>query len=92
MLSYNSLTQHAPSELGQEEFGVCKLGSPSTNSPPMPSLGMIYLFFVLFICSSIAVFPDTGLLCMIRQTWQEWHLLAVKMGVFMVCILDLSHQ
>ncbi|RCV06570.1 hypothetical protein SETIT_1G173300v2 [Setaria italica] len=34
------LTQHAPPELGQEEFGVCKLGSPSTNSPPMPSLAV----------------------------------------------------
>ncbi|XP_062219161.1 protein MEI2-like 4 isoform X2 [Phragmites australis] len=33
------LMQHMSPELGQEEFGVCKLGSPSTNSPPMPSFG-----------------------------------------------------
>ncbi|CAD6244401.1 unnamed protein product [Miscanthus lutarioriparius] len=33
------LTQHMSKELGQEEFGVCKLGSPSTNSPPLASLG-----------------------------------------------------
>ncbi|AQK71274.1 Protein MEI2-like 1 [Zea mays] len=32
-------TQHMSKELGQEEFGVCKLGSPSTNSPSLPSLG-----------------------------------------------------
>ncbi|TVT99860.1 hypothetical protein EJB05_54747 [Eragrostis curvula] len=31
------LTQHT--ELGQEELGVFKLGSPSTNSPPIPSFG-----------------------------------------------------
>ncbi|KAL6634456.1 hypothetical protein ACP70R_027127 [Stipagrostis hirtigluma subsp. patula] len=33
------LPQHMSSELGQEEFGACKLGSPSTSSPPMPSFG-----------------------------------------------------
>ncbi|KAJ1279312.1 hypothetical protein BS78_04G145600 [Paspalum vaginatum] len=33
------LTQHMSPELVQEEFSVCKLGSPSTNSPPMSSLG-----------------------------------------------------
>ncbi|KAF8693244.1 hypothetical protein HU200_038626 [Digitaria exilis] len=35
------LTQHTSPEVGQEEFDVCKLGSPSTNSPPMPSLAMM---------------------------------------------------
>lgn len=44
MLFYNSLTQHMSKELGQEEFGVCKLSSPSTNSPPLPSLGMMFIF------------------------------------------------
>ncbi|XP_062223230.1 protein MEI2-like 4 isoform X2 [Phragmites australis] len=33
------LTQHMSPELGQEEFSVCKLGNPSTNSPPVPSFG-----------------------------------------------------
>ncbi|CAN6244466.1 unnamed protein product [Urochloa humidicola] len=34
------MTQHTSPELVQEEFGVCKLGSPNTNSPPMPSMAM----------------------------------------------------
>jgi RNA recognition motif-containing protein len=33
------LSQHMSSELCQEEFGVCKLGSPSTSSPPIASFG-----------------------------------------------------
>lgn len=33
------LTQHMSPELVQDEFSVCKLGSPSTNSPPLSSLG-----------------------------------------------------
>ncbi|KAL5668302.1 hypothetical protein ACJX0J_020523, partial [Zea mays] len=37
------LTQHMSKESGQEEFGVCKLGSLSTNSPPLPSLGSSYM-------------------------------------------------
>jgi hypothetical protein len=49
MLFYNSLMQHTSPELGQEEFGVCKLGSPSTNSPPMPSLGMSFLFLSYYM-------------------------------------------
>ncbi|ONM27644.1 Protein MEI2-like 1 [Zea mays] len=32
-------TQHMSKELGQEEFGIYNLGSPSTNSPSLPSLG-----------------------------------------------------
>uniref|UniRef100_A0A804U6H5 RRM domain-containing protein n=1 Tax=Zea mays TaxID=4577 RepID=A0A804U6H5_MAIZE len=32
-------TQHMSKELGQEEFGVYNLDSPSTNSPSLPSLG-----------------------------------------------------
>ncbi|PWZ20771.1 Protein MEI2-like 4 [Zea mays] len=32
-------TQLMSKELGQEEFGVYNLGSPSTNSPSLPSLG-----------------------------------------------------
>jgi RNA recognition motif-containing protein len=43
------LMQHTSPELGQEEFGVCKLGSPSTNSPPMPSLGMSFLFLSYYM-------------------------------------------
>uniref|UniRef100_A0A804QJ26 PLD phosphodiesterase domain-containing protein n=5 Tax=Zea mays TaxID=4577 RepID=A0A804QJ26_MAIZE len=34
-----SSTQHMSKELGQEEFGIYNLGSPSTNSPSLPSLG-----------------------------------------------------
>jgi len=45
-------------ELGQEEFGVCKLGSPSTNSPPLASLGMMFIFSPLLYVMSIAAFPD----------------------------------
>ncbi|KAF0934808.1 hypothetical protein E2562_028817 [Oryza meyeriana var. granulata] len=33
------LSRHMSSELCQEEFGVCKLGSPSTSSPPIASFG-----------------------------------------------------
>uniref|UniRef100_A0A0D9VGE0 RRM domain-containing protein n=1 Tax=Leersia perrieri TaxID=77586 RepID=A0A0D9VGE0_9ORYZ len=33
------LSQHMSSELCQEEFGVCKMGSPSTSSPPIASFG-----------------------------------------------------
>ena len=58
MLFYNSLTQHMSKELGQEELGVCKLGSPSTNSPPLASLGMMFIFSSLLYVMSIAAFPD----------------------------------
>jgi hypothetical protein len=50
MLFYNRLTQHMSKESGQEEFGVCKLGSLSTNSPPLPSLGMLLVFFIFNVC------------------------------------------
>nr|CAB3446712.1 unnamed protein product [Digitaria exilis] len=53
------LTQHTSPEVGQEEFGVCKLGSPSTNSPPMPSLGMfLSIFFVCYDSSCISDMED----------------------------------
>ena len=49
--------QHTSPELGQEDFGVCKLGSPSTNSPPMPSLGMAFLFSPYYMLTDTK-FPD----------------------------------
>lgn len=59
MLFYNSLTQHTSPEVGQEEFGVCKLGSPSTNSPPLPSFGMFcFSLFVSYISSCIPDMED----------------------------------
>ncbi|KAL6899119.1 hypothetical protein ACP4OV_005777 [Aristida adscensionis] len=49
--STRRLPQHMSSELGQEEFGVCKLGSPSTSSPPMASFGS----------TNMAIITSTGL-------------------------------
>lgn len=44
------LMQHLSPELGQEEFGVYKLGSPSTSSPSMASFGS----------SNLATLTSTG--------------------------------
>jgi hypothetical protein len=55
-VSYNSLTQHK--ELVQDEFGVFKLGSPSTNSPPMPSFGMVVSVSFQYMLCLLVAFPN----------------------------------
>ncbi|KAL5212625.1 hypothetical protein ABZP36_023472 [Zizania latifolia] len=45
------LSQRISSELCQEEFGICKLGSPSTSSPPVASFGS----------TNLATITSTGL-------------------------------
>ncbi|PWZ53857.1 Protein MEI2-like 4 [Zea mays] len=58
-------TQHMSKELGQEEFGVYNLGSPSTNSPSLPSLGMVFIFFIFIVCHvlmSMDAFPDVRII------------------------------
>jgi hypothetical protein len=65
MLFYNSSTQHMSKELGQEEFGIYNLGSPSTNSPSLPSLGMVFIFFIFIVCHvlmSMDAFPDVRII------------------------------